>query len=230
LIALSSCFSHVSPLSIVIPRYLTSLDSWIILLKRIGSLSPFMVLFLVKGMTTVLFGLIDDFVFSRHCWTVHRAVCKTSDTVMRIFLLIRIAVSSAYPSVESPKKIIHDQAPQQRRQHTSLRTPSGCRRPQGLSRQCSTYIPAFQHSTDPSAYSGLNTMPFRSLFYCRFRKCSRVHTKQKRTASVLMFIRRYHKDDEFLNHIVRVTGDDTWESLAVKAVDAHTSTKQADRV
>jgi hypothetical protein len=28
------------------------------------------------------------------------------------------------------------------------------------------------------------------------------------------FLERYHKDgDEFLNHIVRVTGDDTWVSF-----------------
>jgi hypothetical protein len=35
---LSSCFFHISPLSNVIPKYLTSLDSWILWLKRIGSL------------------------------------------------------------------------------------------------------------------------------------------------------------------------------------------------
>jgi hypothetical protein len=38
---------------------LTSLDSWIVFSKRIGVLSPFVLLFLVKGMTTVLYGLID---------------------------------------------------------------------------------------------------------------------------------------------------------------------------
>jgi hypothetical protein len=52
----------------------------------------------------------------------------------------------------------------------------------------------------------------------------------------LWFLERYDKDgDEFLSHIVRVTGDETWvlylnvetkEQSAVKAVDAHTYTKQ----
>jgi phosphoribosylaminoimidazole-succinocarboxamide synthase len=33
-------------------------------------------------------------------------------------------------------------------------------------------------------------------------------------ASALTFLERYHKDgDEFLNHIVRVTGDGTWVSF-----------------
>jgi hypothetical protein len=50
------------------------------------------------------------------------------------------------------------------------------------------------------------------------------------------FLQRYHKDgNEFLNHILRVTGDETWvsfvnvetkEQSAVKAVDARTFTKQ----
>jgi hypothetical protein len=32
-------------------------------------------------------------------------------------------------------------------------------------------------------------------------------------ASTFTFLERYHKDgDEFLNHIVRVTGDETWVS------------------
>jgi hypothetical protein len=34
--------------------------------------------------------------------------------------------------------------------------------------------------------------------------------KTQRMASALTFLRRYHKDgDEFLNHIVRITGDKT---------------------
>jgi hypothetical protein len=51
-------------------------------------------------------------------------------------------------------------------------------------------------------------------------------------------LHRYYKDsDEFLSHIVRVTGDETWGSFVngeskkqstVKAVDAHTFTKQAE--
>jgi hypothetical protein len=33
-------------------------------------------------------------------------------------------------------------------------------------------------------------------------------------ASALTFLKRYHKDvNEFLNHIVRVTGDETWISF-----------------
>ena len=37
-----------------------------------------------------------------HRWTVYRAVCKTSDTVCGNFPLIRIAISSAYPTVKWP--------------------------------------------------------------------------------------------------------------------------------
>jgi hypothetical protein len=73
----------------------TSLDSWILLLKRICSLSPVIFLFQVKGITTVLFGFIDNFVLSHHRWTVHRAVCKTFDIVWGNFPLIWSAKSSA---------------------------------------------------------------------------------------------------------------------------------------
>jgi hypothetical protein len=41
---------------------------------------------------------------------------------------------------------------------------------QGLSQQCNSYVPTFQHSTDPSAYCGLNTMPFSSLCQMIYRK------------------------------------------------------------
>jgi hypothetical protein len=52
------------------------------------------------------------------------------------------------------------------------------------------------------------------------------------------YIERYHKnDDEFRNHIVQLTGDETWFSVenveiarVVKAVGAHTFTKQAEKV
>jgi hypothetical protein len=74
-------------------------DSWIVLLKSIGSLGPFIFLFLVKGIITILFGLIDKFVLLRHCWAVHRAVCNTSDRAGRNFALIRIAMPSAYLTV-----------------------------------------------------------------------------------------------------------------------------------
>jgi hypothetical protein len=52
-----------------------------VLLKGVGSLSPLMSLFLVKGIITILLGFMDDFDLSHYCWTVHSAVCKTSDTV-----------------------------------------------------------------------------------------------------------------------------------------------------
>jgi hypothetical protein len=48
-----------------------------------------------------------------------------------------------------------------------------------------------------------------------------------------------HKDGEFLNHIVGVKGDETWvlfvdvetkEQSEIKAVDAHTFIKQAEKV
>jgi hypothetical protein len=35
----------------------------------------------------------------------------------------------------------------------------------------------------------------------------------QRIALALTFLEQYHKDDEFLNHIVRVTGDETWVSF-----------------
>jgi hypothetical protein len=45
-------------------------------------------------------------------------------------------------------------------------TPSRRGHRMGLARECSTYIPIFQHGTDPSAYSGLDTMLSSSLYYC----------------------------------------------------------------
>jgi hypothetical protein len=58
----------------------------------------------------------------------------------------------------------------------------------------------------------------------------------QRMALAMNFLERYHKDgDKFLDHILRVTGGETWVSFVnvdtkVKAVDAHTSTKQAEKV
>jgi hypothetical protein len=38
--------------------------------------------------------------------------------------------------------------------------------------------------------------------------------KTQRKSSALIFLERYHKDgNEFLNRIVRVTGDETWVSF-----------------
>jgi hypothetical protein len=38
--------------------------------------------------------------------------------------------------------------------------------------------------------------------------------KMQKMASILTFLEQYHKnDDEFLNHIVQVTGDETWVSF-----------------
>jgi hypothetical protein len=55
--------------------------------------------------------------------------------------------------------------------------------------------------------------------------------KTQRNASALTFLKRYRKDNnEFLSHIIRLTGDETWvsfvdvetkEQSAIKAVDAH---------
>jgi hypothetical protein len=49
------------------------------------------------------------------------------------------------------------------------------------------------------------------------------------------FFELYNKDgNEFLNHIIWVTGHETWISFVnietVKAVDAHTFTRQAEKV
>jgi hypothetical protein len=48
-----------------------------------------------------------------------------------------------------------------------------------------------------------------------FRKCSRVGTKHRKWLRLLLrILERYHKDcDEFLIHIVRITGDETWVSF-----------------
>jgi hypothetical protein len=37
--------------------------------------------------------------------------------------------------------------------------------------------------------------------------------KMQRITSALTFLEQYHKDDEFLNHIVGVTNDETWVSF-----------------
>jgi hypothetical protein len=37
--------------------------------------------------------------------------------------------------------------------------------------------------------------------------------KTQRMASAFTFLEQYHKDGEFLNHVVRVTGDETWVSF-----------------
>jgi hypothetical protein len=61
--------------------------------------------------------------------------------------------------------------------------------------------------------------------------------KTQRMASVLIFLERYHKDgDEFLKHIVWVTGDETWVSFVnVETKEQskqwlHTFTKEAEKV
>jgi hypothetical protein len=41
-----------------------------------------------------------------------------------------------------------------------------------------------------------------------------VHKKQRMAWALIFLLQRYHKDgDQFLNHIVRVTGDETWVSI-----------------
>jgi hypothetical protein len=40
------------------------------------------------------------------------------------------------------------------------------------------------------------------------------HKMQRMASALVEFLERYHKDgDEFLNHIVGVTGDETWVSF-----------------
>jgi hypothetical protein len=47
-----------------------------------------------------------------------------------------------------------------------------------------------------------------------FRKMMAGVRKTQRMASALTILERYHKvGDEFLNHIIRVIGDETWVSL-----------------
>jgi hypothetical protein len=46
--------------------------------------------------------------------------------------------------------------------------------------------------------------------------------KAQRMASALTFLERYHKDgDEFLSHIVRVTGDETWVPFVNAETEEH---------
>jgi hypothetical protein len=61
--------------------------------------------------------------------------------------------------------------------------------------------------------------------------------KMQIMASALTFLEKYHKGgDEFLNHIIWVMWwnlgfiCECWYQRTVKAVDAHTFTKQADKV
>jgi hypothetical protein len=49
--------------------------------------------------------------------------------------------------------------------------------------------------------------------------------KTQRMASALTCLERYYKDgDEFLSHIIRVTGDETWVSF----VNAETKSSQSN--
>jgi hypothetical protein len=57
--------------------------------------------------------------------------------------------------------------------------------------------------------------------------------KTQKISSALAFLQRYHKDgDKFLNHIVRVIGEfvNAVTKTKVKAVNAHTFTKQTEKV
>jgi hypothetical protein len=56
--------------------------------------------------------------------------------------------------------------------------------------------------------------------------------KTQRVVSASTFFRAIPQDgDEFLNHIVRVTGNETWVSFVnVEAVDARAFTKQAEKL
>jgi hypothetical protein len=62
--------------------------------------------------------------------------------------------------------------------------------------------------------------------------------KTQRMSSALTFLEPYYKDgNEFLNHIILVIGKETWVFICeswnqrvVKAVDAYTYTKQAEKV
>jgi hypothetical protein len=64
------------------------------------------------------------------------------------------------------------------------------------------------------------------------------HKTQKMAWAFVDFLEWYHKDgDQFLSHIIQVTGNETWISFvnaenqrAVKGVDVHMFTKQAEKV
>jgi hypothetical protein len=53
-------------------------------------------------------------------------------------------------------------------------------------------------------------------------------------ASAGTFLERYHEDvDEFINHYVRVAGDENYVSFVnveTKAVDEHTFTREAEKI
>jgi hypothetical protein len=50
------------------------------------------------------------------------------------------------------------------------------------------------------------------------------HKTQRMASAFVDFLERYHKDgDEFLNHVVRVTGDEIWVSFV------HVETKEQSK-
>ena len=67
--------------------------------EKVGSPRPLNSLLLVNGTITIFYGLIVIWVPSQHGCSVLRSCWKSSETVFGNFLLFRIAVSSAYPSL-----------------------------------------------------------------------------------------------------------------------------------
>lgn len=51
-----------------------------VLPQKVGSIRHFKVLPLVKGIVTILLGLMDRLILSHQCCTTTRAVCHTSET------------------------------------------------------------------------------------------------------------------------------------------------------
>jgi hypothetical protein len=84
-----------------------------------------------------------------------------------------------------------------------------------------------------SQFQNLHKIIIVGLGYHKFctRRVLKILTsehKMQKMASALTFLKQYHKDDdEFLNHIVRVTGDETWVSFV--NVETKEQSKQTSR-
>jgi hypothetical protein len=75
-----------------------SVDSCIVLPKRVDSLRPFKGIFLVNDISVVLLGLMDKYFLSQHCYISPREDCNISGTGEGNLPLIRTAISSASPT------------------------------------------------------------------------------------------------------------------------------------
>jgi hypothetical protein len=94
-----SCAFHINRLPKIRPRYWISVDSCSLCPERVGSVRLLKPLFLVNGINTMFCGLIDSWVLSHYYCTIPTELWRSSETLFEYFSLIRIVLSTAYPSV-----------------------------------------------------------------------------------------------------------------------------------